>query len=328
MRIKIITLANQRPDFIELQLNSIKKFITDLDIEYIVFNTANNTNKSREIDAVCKKLSIQTIKVVKSRFVKFIDYNVSRTVARNLNWITKNYIKHQKDIVVVIDSDMFFIKQISIMDLIGEHNFVFVPAYRGPEFNVLFPWTGLMFFNLNTLPHPEKLNWDVGKILGHKVDVGGMNHFYLKKYQGALKILYLSTVTIQSIEIMRDLTRTIDFSINGNLDFIINTTKDNNLINIQQKNSSYSSKKSFPHQKESEDYDNFILKNFIAFESFLKSKNLNFPNPLHIDLIKKEGENVEDSFLFHYKAGSNYISYYTNEYNKKKTKELQKLLNL
>ena len=97
MKIKIITLANHRPDFIELQFNSIKKFVKDRDVEYVIFNTSEDKTRSDEINNICNKLGIQTIKVKKTKLIKFIDYNISRTVARTLNWVSKNYIKNQKD---------------------------------------------------------------------------------------------------------------------------------------------------------------------------------------------------------------------------------------
>jgi len=327
MKIKIITLANHRPDFIEPQYQSIKRFVKDTDVEYVIFNTASEDQKRYdEIESICKKLGTQSIPVKKSKLLKFWKENVSKSVARSLNYIWKNHLKNEKDIVVIIDSDMFFIKDVSIEQLMNGYNFAFVPAYRGKKFEVLYPWTGLMFFNMNTLPSPEKMRWDTGSVLGNKVDVGGMNHFYLQEHVENLKVLRLEMWNLENIENNTDGSRTILCNLNGNVRFEIHITKDNALINLTTKDFFVSDKKSLPYQSERENYYNFIKDNFLAFEQYLKNKNADFPKPFWMDLFKTENADIADSFVFHYKSGSNWLPFYTEEYNKKKTEELRKLL--
>ncbi|MFA6524252.1 MAG: hypothetical protein WC264_02670 [Candidatus Paceibacterota bacterium] len=328
MKIKIVSLAFIRPDFIELQYNSIKKFVKDTEVEYIVFNNASEDKKQfNEIEGICKKLNIKSIAVKKRNIIfKWLNENVSRKVARSLNYIWKNYLQYEKDILVIIDSDMFFVKDISIETLMNGHDFAFVPAYRGRNFEVLYPWTGLMFFNMNMLPNPQTIKWNTGSVLGNKVDVGGMNHFYLEKYKEKIKILYLEMWNLEDIENNIDGIKTIKCNLNGNIRFVIQITKDNKLIDIKTTDFFISDKKSFPYQKEKEDYYNFIIKNFLAFESYLKNKNTSFPKPFWMDLFRTANTDFTESFIFHYKSGGNWLPFYTEEYNKKKTEELHKLL--
>ena len=68
-KIKIYTFSHNRPDFIELQYNSIKKHVKD-DFEFIVFNNEYpggdggfDPNRISEIDTECNRLGIKTIHV-------------------------------------------------------------------------------------------------------------------------------------------------------------------------------------------------------------------------------------------------------------------------
>jgi len=40
---------------------------------------------------------------------------------------------------------MFLIKDVSIEKLMKDHDFGYVPNYRGKDFEVMYAWTGLMF---------------------------------------------------------------------------------------------------------------------------------------------------------------------------------------
>ena len=52
-----------------------------------------------------------------------------------------------------------------------------------------------------------------------------------------------------------------------------------------------------------------------------------FPKPTFIDLIKFEvDDNMEDSFVLHYKNASNGNAWQTDEYNTQKTKALSRVL--
>ena len=69
MKIRIVSSQFNRPDFVELQYLSIKKFIKDKDVEFIVINDAlnysslrnwNNPNVMNEIHDMCKKYNIKS----------------------------------------------------------------------------------------------------------------------------------------------------------------------------------------------------------------------------------------------------------------------------
>lgn len=324
MKVKIFTLANVRPDFIEIQYDSIKKFVTD-EVEYVVFNNARNDNKRfKLINEICQRLGVECIEV-KGKYDKHNDPSV--IVANSLNYLWKNYLYNEKDLLFYIDSDMFFVKKISVNDLMDGHNFAFVPNYRGKDFEVLYPWTGLMCFNMNTLPNPSELVWDAGSVLGYGVDVGGLNHYYLKKYEEDIKILYLEMWNLQEVEHNEEGEKIVTCNLNGNIKFLLKFSPLGRLIDVDTTDHFISNTRSFPYQQERPDYYSEIASNFTKFEAFLDNKNITFPKPYYIDLFKTNGAKFEDCFIFHYKSGSNWLDFQTDEYNEKKTQQLHKLIN-
>jgi len=323
MRVKIVTLANLRPDFIELQYRTIKKFIKDRDVQYVIFNNAShNIDRFNRIENICRNLGINSIKVS-----GYDSDNVSLTVAKSLNEIWQKHLKYEKELLVLIDSDMFFVRSLSINKLMKHYDVAFVPNYRGNDFRAFYPWTGLMFFNMNSLPNPGELNWDTGKIHGHKVDVGGKSHNYLEKFKNRIKILYLEMWNLEDIEVNPNKTKTLKCSLNGNVRFVIKLTKENKLIDVVTNDFFLSDKKSLPYQFERKNYYNFIADTFIKFESYLKNMKLKFPHPFWVDLINIHRDPFENSFVFHYKSGSNWLPFYTPGYNRKKTEQLHRLVN-
>ncbi len=324
MKITIFTIANIRPDFIEIQYDSIKKFLKDKDFEYIIFNNAYNNPKRYEvIEDICKKLKIRSIKVNHKR-----DYNndASQIVAAALNDMWQNHLIKMRDILFYIDSDMFLVKDISIEKLMNGFNFGFVPNYRGKDFEVMYAWTGLMFFNMNTLPSVEELVWDTGVVLGHRVDVGGLNHHYLLKYKNNIRILNLEMWNLNDIEKSEDGLKKITGSLNGNVKIDIILDKDDKLVKLHTPDFHLSDKRFFPYQKDDANYYGTITSNYLKFEKYLKSKKLNFPKPPYIDLFKTDTGTFDSCFIFHYKSGSNWLGFATDNYNQKKTIEFCKLM--
>ena len=324
MKVTIFTIANIRPDFIEIQYDSIKKFLVDVDFEYIIFNNAfNNPKRYQIIEDICQKLRIRSISVNHHR-----DYtnDPSFIVSASLSNMWQNHLRHMKDFLFYVDSDMFLVKEISINNLMDGYDFGFVPNYRGKDFEVMYAWTGLMLFNMNTLPNPEELVWDTGSVLGHHVDVGGLNHYYLSKYKDRIHILNLEMYTLDKIILNTDGTKTITGSINGNAKISINLTCDSKLIELNTPDFHISETRFFPYQEARKNFHELIAENYIKFEEYLNNKNIKFPDPPYIDLIKTDRSNFEDCFIFHYKSGSNWLGFATEKYNQKKTEMLCELM--
>ena len=74
----------------------------------------------------------------------------------------------QNDCVsLIIDSDMFFIKDISIEEMIEGYNLSFIPSYRYSrkysdgdpgEIALKYPWNGIVIADVPNLPNPLNLS--------------------------------------------------------------------------------------------------------------------------------------------------------------------------
>ncbi len=194
MTVKIYTFAHKRPDFLEMQAQSFKNYLKDY--EFIIFNNASfDQDKSNfnEIHNWCSNNQIQCIDIAKDKdLINLIEKNkTSKIFNKNhqyldasvacsypLCWAWKNIISPTNDKICIIDSDMFFIKEENIEQLLDNYDLIFVPQQRG---SVYYMWNGIVFANLSKLPDKHTLNWWGGKCQNVIVDVGGQTHNYLKK---------------------------------------------------------------------------------------------------------------------------------------------------
>ncbi len=322
MKVTVITLANKRPDFIELQYNSFKKHLLDEGWEYIVFNNAaDDHSRSRDIEAVCATLGVQCIRLEEKKQRG----DVSQIVAKSLQQVWK-YILGVKDLVILIDSDMFFVKDISIIKMMEGRDMAFIPNYRKKDFGIIYPWTGLLFFNMNTMPEPETFSFGLGTVEGEKVDVGGLSYYYLKKNEARLRVLYLEILGLQDVLYLPNGEKTLQCGLNVNTGFSIRLSSQNEVIDITHSNFLFSKTRSFPHEKEREEYNVYLAKTFLSFEHYLRDRAIDLPHPYWVDLLKVADTEFNESFIFHYKSGSNWLPFYTDAYNQKKTAALRKFL--
>ena len=186
--IKIYTYSHNRPDFIEPQFNSIKKYVKD-DFEFIVFNNERNggdpgsgyePERIAEIYRVCEKLNIKCIRVELDPELQFINgyqqfegdsyvNGGSHACAYSYSWGWKHYVSKDDGISMIIDSDMFFIKDVSIEKLLGDHNLAYIPSYRYSSkyhseedrgsIALRYPWNGIVIADIPNLPNPNDLKW-------------------------------------------------------------------------------------------------------------------------------------------------------------------------
>ena len=329
MKITIATMANVRPDFIELQQESIRRFVEDVDVEYVVFNTAyDNAQRFNQIETICSQQKIKTISVKSPSYIRRLlnKRNASRAVGFNLNTIWKKHLSKEKGLLVLIDSDMFFMKKVSIEKLFSDKDLCIVPKYHGANLAHVSIWTGLMFFNMDTLPSPEELRWEPGSMHGYKVDVGGLTSHYIQKHTPELKICYMEMWNLEDIIHFPSGNKQILCSLNGNIRFVIDYDPRNTMIQVQTKDPFLSRKKLFPYQKEQSDFFEYISKKFLEFELVLSQEKLELPHPFWIDFFNTADSPLTESFIFHYKSGSNWLPFSTDEYNAQKTRAVAQFI--
>ncbi|HNW25768.1 MAG TPA: hypothetical protein PLG15_00390 [Candidatus Gastranaerophilaceae bacterium] len=175
-KVKIYTWADKTPEFIYRQLETINKFVKDEDFEFIVFNNTPITAYDRRyrIKFICQKLGIKCLDV---RFRSFISGS-AQICGWGIHWAFHRFFRWEKDTIhVVLDSDMFFIKDFCFNEYLGDNDICAIHQRRE---NIEYPWNGIMIFGGN-LPDKTSLDFRLGTINGIRTDVGGKIYYWLKK---------------------------------------------------------------------------------------------------------------------------------------------------
>ena len=182
----VITHSYNRPDFIEIQYRTFKKFLKD-DYRFVVFNDAPGDDTCNEINNMCNKLGLECIRIPQKIHTYAYLYRMPReefnhpcvrcanVVQYSLNEMG---LKHD-DVVAIIDSDMFLVKEFSIRNFMKNIDLAGLPQERPTGVNYI--WNGLVFFDMKTLPNKELVDFNCGQVNHIPVDVGGQMHHYLKK---------------------------------------------------------------------------------------------------------------------------------------------------
>jgi len=369
-KVKIYTYSHNRPDFIQLQYETIKRHVKD-DYEFIVFNNERpggdpgsgySSERLDQIFNICNELNIKCIRVELDPELKYIngylqyDDNGSFALGGSyacsyaFTWGWKHYISRDKSVSIMIDSDMFFIKDVSFSNMMKEHNFAFVPHYRHlsyfksesepGEFAFSYPWNGFVVANIPNMPNPHELSWGLANYNGITCDVGGECLTYMNKYKDQLKIKYFDQISIQRDSYVENDPHTIpknqnqiEVGINGSLAVLLEYDNEKDLIlpfetyaPIIKGGAYYADNRSYPYQTKRDNYWEYFKNMFqYIIDKFLVK--FNFPKPSFVDLIKLESDDIEESFIFHYKNASNSHIWMGKNYNSKKTESLKMLLN-
>ena len=178
--IKIFVPSCKNPDFIRLQADSIRAQLVD-DFEILVLNDGLDSNLVKEISEACIDAGVTCIDVPKD----LIHSSASVAHCAVVQWAYDNIILEgcMDDIVVIMDSDMFMIKEFSFSEFVGNHSIGGLPQARGP---ITYYFTGLLILNMPILPNPSRLNQFCGIVRGHNVDAGGMLWHYVNENPGIM----------------------------------------------------------------------------------------------------------------------------------------------
>lgn len=184
-KVLIITHSFNRPDFIEIQYKTFKRFLKD-DYEYVVFIDAYSKTVTKEAKKICKKYGIRYFIIPQEiherpylkRWPKEKYHHPSVRTANVIQYSLNTFGFKHDGIVIIIDSDLFLINDFSFTDFMQDYDLAGVPQSRGQH--VSYIWNGLVFLNMQTLPNKETLDFNCGMVEGMPVDTAGQTHYYLK----------------------------------------------------------------------------------------------------------------------------------------------------
>jgi hypothetical protein len=202
--LKLYTVCACRFDLIELQLQSFKKHLKD-EFEFIVFNNAHpsltpcalhdHNAVYAGIHSTCQDLNIQCIDIQRDDELlawcspfehpnnlpllnpdgRYKDPGIGNEYS--LNWAWQNYISKERDIVIVMHSDVFLLADLKPSEMLQQYDLIFDPQSRQGIREYM--WEVFVLLNMAKLPEPETINWMGGLVRGISGDTSVQTSLYL-----------------------------------------------------------------------------------------------------------------------------------------------------
>ncbi len=181
MAVTILSIASNRPDFIKLQYDSIKKNLQD-DFYYVVVNNSYfKHDKPKQIEKICQEEGTGYARV----HHKDGKTDISALMRDTLNFLWKEF-KDVQGVLAIFDSDIFFTAPISFTELLEGYDMAFCPIYTAGQ---VWPWTGLMLFDMDKIK-AEDMNFGFACLDGKKYsDVGSAVNGYVQKHNPKIRLL-------------------------------------------------------------------------------------------------------------------------------------------
>jgi len=177
MTTQIFTSVVNRPDFVETQYRLFKTFLKDEEWQFNVVDDSMEESITEEFKSVCDIYGIKYYRKPQNPNKKFDNPLAgARHATETIQWTYDTIIKekHDEDMVLFCDSDMFLLDEFSIEEYIKDEVIAGALQVRGP---IEYIWNGIMFFNMSEITKIGRdLNFSDGDVEGNMTDIGG--HLY------------------------------------------------------------------------------------------------------------------------------------------------------
>lgn len=199
-KVLIFTYSYNKPEFIELQYKTFKKFLLD-DHELVVFNDAREQETALQIKNMCKKYGLQCIPIPQEIHDRpYLDK--TGEIKHEYDWVPNEYhspsvrnsnvvqysldtfgFEHD-DILILVDSDLFLIKEFSFRKYLKNYDLAgynrIVEYSKNDQIGINYLWIGLIFINMKSLPNKTMFNINCSFCNNVLIDTGGQTHYYIK----------------------------------------------------------------------------------------------------------------------------------------------------
>ena len=189
--IKVFTFCFNNAEFLWRQQECFKKHLKE-EHELICINNASNMDNGLHIEIVANNIGVECI------IPQNIDHSeAGRSHQSALNWAWKELISKHDDTVIIVDHDMFCIKEFK---LFKDYDVATVMQGRGEHIRYFHP--GIMIIH-PSLVDRETVDFTGDAIDGIRCDTGGNWHHYIQAHPN-LKIKEMSMPDIQDDELGDD----------------------------------------------------------------------------------------------------------------------------
>jgi hypothetical protein len=315
-KLKIFSFPDKNPEYLQLQIDSYKKYMDDGNTEFIVLNTS--MNYSDEIERICDD---NKIKCIKFRTENKNQNDWLTHLLNQFHWFRDEMQTKIDDYILLMHADMFFINKLDYNSLMEDKKLYFTPQYRDTpihrinegNFNYFYMWDGLVLFDsgyFNQNDFTKLFDWtpffgvtDFGGRTSQVLDVLDKNvygFFEMWNYYNQRNNL-------------------VEFILNGNINYSFDVNEKMIRETIQMGN------RSFPYEVENENYREYLVNKV----STIKEKFIDpyeYQPPINIDIIQLLNEPIENAPVLHFKSGSGYQNFHNVEYSNKKLEQIKKII--
>jgi hypothetical protein len=203
--IYIYSIQYNKPEFVELQKRSFDKFCNEY--KFIVIDNSIEHSVGEEIRKICKKNNLEVVPTInKFDSRKNGLHGLSHEVGIKVFLERLNHHHTEKDIVILLDHDVFLISNLD--ELINSNPEISIFTVKQEREHIYYLWPGLSIFNLRNCPNIGEISLDGAKIVngswvpidkGVFTDVGGHSYHYLKKYEDQVKLFDVFSIFTQDV---------------------------------------------------------------------------------------------------------------------------------
>ena len=205
-KVRFLTFHCNRPDFIELQVKTLAKFMKN-DYELIVFNDASISTLEEEIRMTCEKYGVQCVRYeqewhetapLNDEFIQLLNdpslihshihckgTKDVKTFCRHgsfrhahvIQYAMDNFGYDHDDIVVIMDGDAFPIRPLNLRTLLKDYDII---GIRRDVAEINYLWVPFIAFKMQNLPNKHDLRFHPDIINNYFHDTGAHTYHYLK----------------------------------------------------------------------------------------------------------------------------------------------------
>lgn len=178
-KINFYSFHFNRPDFIELQYESFKRFVSEFDeVKFHIVNNASDPSLRAAINREAERFGLNVIRTE----VDAPAHLPGLHHATAMNQVWHSHAMKQQGYVVLMDGDLFATKPFSVRSYMDYGNWVVAGARqnRAGIYEYLTPV--VMILDVDAMPDKETINWVGVHVNGVALDTGGGFYAYLDSH--------------------------------------------------------------------------------------------------------------------------------------------------
>lgn len=172
----VITHHFNRPDFIEIQFQTLKKFMRT-PYRFVVFNDAKTCELEDAIQSSCDRLGVECIRIPQN--IHKTPNDPAIACADVVNYSLQNLGLSHDGYMMILDADMFLVKPFDIDNYMKDTIIAGHPQVRG---HVNYIWNGIFILDVPNLIDKQSVDFSCGMVEGELCDVGGYMYYYFQKH--------------------------------------------------------------------------------------------------------------------------------------------------